>query len=195
MGASLGVSALRQPDSITIFEDMPTEIKENSIKAYEDFKKQGIKLKIIYIDRVKNAKNEAKKLELLINEFEKSYNLELLAEIINIYECNICSCDFLGNNKKNSLNLFDQHELFKTDKISNLLLNTVEYIKNIEDIEVQRNMFNKYMNILNNEQFKFSLIDDFNKQRKHTFDLINDNLKVELKNLEKNLSYGNQTIK
>lgn len=190
-----GNSCLRQPDSIIIFEDMPLEIKENSIKAYEDFKKHGIELKIIYIDRVKTAKKEAIKLSILINEYEKNYNLELLAEIINIYECNICSCDFLGIKNKNSLKLFDQHELFKTEQITKLLFNTVEYIKKIEDLNTRQKTFNQFINILNNEQFKFNLINDFNKKRKHTFDLINENLKLELSNLEKTLSIDDQKRK
>ena len=140
-------------------------------------------MKIIYINRVKNAENEATKLNMLIDEYEKNYNLEILAEIINIYESNICGCDYLGMKYEKSLNLFNQHELFETRKVQQLLFDTIEYIKNIGDIDIKSNLFNQFFNILNNEQFKFDLLDDFNKKRKHTFDLLNEKLKIELENL------------
>ena len=175
-----GNSSLRQPDCIIIFEDMPESIKENSIKAYEDFKKNGIELQLIYIDRVKNAKKEAIKLAILIDLFEETHNLEILEQIINIYECNLCSCNYLGNEKDNSLRLFDQHELFQTNRISELLFKTADYIENIQDVETRNIMLNNYISILNKEQFKFDLINDFNKKRRCTFTLYNEKLKTRL---------------
>lgn len=176
-------SYLRQPDCIIIFEDMPENIKINSIKAYEDFKKNGIDLKIVYIDRVKNVKSEANKIDKLIKEYETTYNLEVLEHIINLYESNICSCDYLGTGKKESSNLFDQHELFQTNKIKNLLHKTVEQIESIKNTELRDVALNYYINILKNEQFKFNLINDFNVNRRHKFELLDETLKIKIEKL------------
>lgn len=181
-----GKSYLRQPDCIIIFEDMSDEVKQNSLKAYEDFLSHGIELKIKYIDRVKNAKREASKLELLMAEYEQSFDLNILANIINLYESNICSCNFLGKGKPESIELIDQHELFKTDKVKSLLSSTIEYIYSIDDQELRKSTLDNFCNILDIEQYKFDLIDDSNKNRKHTFDLYDENLKtqiIRLKNL------------
>lgn len=179
-----GKSYLRQPDCIIIFEDMSEEVKQNSLKAYEDFLSHGIELKIKYIDRVKNAKREASKLELLISKYEQSFDLNILANIINLYESNICSCDYLGKGKPESIELFDQHELFKTDKIKSILLETIDYIYNIDDQELRKSTLDKLCNILDMEQYKFDLIDDLNKNRKHIFDLYDENLKTQINKLK-----------
>ncbi len=175
-----GTSYLRQPDCIIIFEDMSDEVKKNSLKAYEDFLAHGVTLKIKYIDRVKNARKEASKLETLISEYERSFDFNLLAHIINLYESNICGCDYLGKGKAESLELFDQHQLFNTERVKNTLMSTLEYIATIDDQMLRNDLLNQFCCILNEEQYKFDLIDDFNMKRKHNFDLYDENIKVQI---------------
>lgn len=186
-----GTSSLRQPNCIIIFEDMSDEVKQNSLKAYNDFLAHGIKLKIKYIDRVKNATKEAHKLEVLMNEYEHSFDLNILKHILNLYESNICGCDYLGKGKTESLELFDQHELFHTDKIKSLLILTIEYIASIGDQLLRENMLDDFCDILKIEQYKFDLIDDFNANRKHTFDLYDENLKTQINKIR----HMNTTLK
>lgn len=179
-----GKSYLRQPDCIIIFEDMSDEVKKNSLKAYEDFLAHGIQLKIKYIDRVKNAKREANKLENLILKYKCSFDLNILSDIINLYESNICSCDYLGKGKPESLELFDQHELFNTEQVKLILVETVEYIYSIDDRDLRKSILDNFCNILDMEQYKFDLINDFNKNRKHTFDLYDEELKAQINKLK-----------
>lgn len=171
-----GTSILRQPDCIIIFEDMSDEIKANSIKAYNDFKKHGVDIKIKYIDRVKNAENEASKLYEEIIQYENAFDLNLLANIIDRYESNICGCDFLGKTSKKSLNLFDQKKLFQTNKISELLYSTVEYIKNTPDINLRNELLKKFRALLDFEQKKFDLL-AHDGHRYHTFELYSEKIK------------------
>lgn len=172
-----------QPNCIIIFEDMDESIKANSIQAYQDFKKHGIDLEIIYIDRVKVANNEARKIDTMIKEYLINYDLELLREIINKYESNICGCDFIGMGKKESLNLFNQHELFMTDRIQKLLCDTIEYIENIQDINERKLNITTFIKIIDEEQYKFDLLNDLNKDRAHKFELNDDNLKQQIEKL------------
>lgn len=180
------VSELRQPKYIVIFEDMSDTIKQNSIKAYEDFKAKGIDIKLKYINRELNCHKQAEIITNMLNEYDRNFNLELLAEIINIHNSNICSCDHLGNEKDYGLKLFDQKELFSFNRIKKTIYNTIEYIKNIDDIEVRNNYINELLYILNAEQRKYDFITDFHKDRRHTFELIDEKIKInmyELKNL------------
>lgn len=158
-----------QPDCIIIFEDMKEEIKANSIKAYEDFKKHGVELKLIYIDRLKIAENEASKLNQMLTEYSVSYDMKLLADIINLYESNICGCDFLTN--------MNPDELFMTDSVRKTLANTVNYITQVSDINLRNSLISEFIGVLEQEQYKFDLLDDFNKKRAHTFKLYDDELK------------------
>lgn len=184
-----------QPDCIIIFEDMDENIKANSIKAYQDFKKYGIDLELIYIDRVKVAHNEASKLNAMIKEYTNTYDLKLLKEIINKYESNICGCDFIGMGKKESLNLFDQHELFKTDSIKKLLHDTIKYIENIQDINERNITITTFIKIIDDEQYKFDLLDDFNKNRAHKFEFNDESLKQQVEKLRLMLNEDSLTSK
>ena len=177
-----------QPDCIIIFEDMDQNIKENSIKAYQDFKKHGKDLKIIYIDRVKVANLEAKKINNMINEYVVSKDLNILKDIINKYESNICGCDFLSTTTDKSKGLFDADELFMTDTIKQLLFNTLDSINDMDRLLY-------FKAILDNEQFKFDLIDDKNPDRKHTFKLYSDELKEKMTEVEKKLNMNNMQNK
>ena len=168
---------LVQPDSIIIFEDMDESIKANSIKAYNDFKAHGIELKIYYIDRVKVANNEANKIKYMIEKFIDTFDLNILRDIINKYESNICGCDFIGNTFNHSLNLINQHELFYTNSIKKLLNEVVDYLMKMEDINVRNNLIMEFIDILESEQYKFDLLDDMNKDRAHKFELYDDELK------------------
>lgn len=170
-----------QPDCIIIFEDMDDNIKANSIKAYHDFKKHGKDLKLIYIDRVKVANMEAQKIKNMIDEYVVSKDLNLLKDIINKYESNICGCDFLSIGKEKSKDLFDADELFMTNTIKQLLISTLESINDIDSLLY-------FKAILDNEQFKFDLIDDKNLIRKHTFKLYSDELKKKIIEVEKNIN-------
>ena len=187
-----GNTYLRQPDIIIIFEDMPDSIKANSIKAYNDFKKHGINLEIKYIDRVKVCHNESRKLESKINEFLVTNDLKVFSDIINLYESNICGCDFIGNKYPDkSLNLINPNELFFTDKITNLLYKVIDELEQSNDI----NRINKFINIMELEQFKFDLIKDFNPNRRHTFDLYTKDMRDRVIGLKEKVKEINNQIK
>lgn len=176
-----------QPNAIVIMEDMPDSIKANSIKAYEDFKKHGIELELIYIDRLKIAKNEANKIANLLTSFEENYDLPILKEIINLYESNICSSDFLDNINKD--------ELFVTSRINEMLYKTLEYIKSQENKETQVTLLNDFINILLGEQFKFDLINDLNTSRAHKFNLYTPELKEEIAKIKEQIMLNNSYTK
>ena len=165
-----------QPDCIIILEDMDESIKANSIKAYNDFKKHNLNTKLIYIDRVKIAKMESDKLDMMIKEYLSSKDLSLLAQIINKYESNLCSSDFLAIGVENSKELYDMNEMFKTDIITKLLFDTLDEITILQDKE----KLSTFINIMEKEQFKFDLIDDKNPDRKHTFKLYSYELKEKI---------------
>ncbi len=180
-----------QPDCIVIFEDMDDSIKANSIKAYQDFKKHGIELKIIYIDRVKIATMEAEKIKNMINEYINNNDLNLLKEIINKYESNICGCDYLSTGNKKSKNLFDKDILFMTETIEKLLFDTLDSIISLND----KDRLLYFKSILDNEQFKFDLLDDKKSERKHTFKLYSDELKERIKNAIEQLNIEYEEVK
>lgn len=178
-------SDLRQPNYIIIFEDMSDEVKQNSIKAYEDFRANGINIELKYIDRVQNCKLEANIIDNMIKSYELNPNLDVLAQIINKYESNICGCNFIGTGK-NSLNLFNQYELFNTKKIKELIYGTIISIKNIEDINDRNNKIKYFLSIIEHEQRKFTLIEDLCKKRARNFDLLDEKIEEEI-NLLKGL--------
>jgi hypothetical protein len=169
-----------QPDCIIIFEDMPDEIKANSIKAYNDFKEQGIELKLIYMDRKKIATNEASKVRNMINMFKKNHDLSLLKEIINKYESNICGMDFMQG--------VDKDSLFMTNEISNILHNEPNYIMSINDLEERNNKIVEFIDILEQEQYKFDLVEEQIGNRGHRFLLYDDILKEQIENLRQLLN-------
>ena len=72
-----------------------------------------------------------------------------------------------------------------------MLFKTLDYIENLEDTTIREIMLINYINILNHEQFKFDLINDFNTKRKHTFELYDDSLKIRLEKLIKMYSINN----
>ena len=178
-----GNGALRQPDCIIIFEDMDDNIKQNSLRAYNDFKENGIELKVIYIDRVKIAKMEASKIKEDIEKYKNTFDFNVLEDIINRYESNICSCDFLAVGKEMSKNLFDKDELFMTKEIEDLLNSTLDYISTIDNIEEKNSLIVQFKNIMDKEQYKFDLIDD-SKGRAHKFLLYSDEMKAKIAQIE-----------
>ena len=184
---------IRQPDCIIIFEDMDDNIKQNSIKAYNDFKEKGIDLKIIYIDRVKLASNEAEKIRRECIKYRCTFDLSMLSEIINKYESNICGCDFIGMGRDESKNLFNQDELFMTEEINKLLQDTLDYINDCKDIEIKRNLIETFKSIMDNEQRKFDLI-SFDGSRGHKFLLYTDEIKDRIDYISNNLVEMNKMI-
>lgn len=163
-----------QPDCIIVFEEMTDEIKANAIRAQKDFQERGIELPIIYINKRKVIELEARKLSEMIKIYEREPNLELLAAIINKYESNRCGLDFEQN-----LNV---EELFQKDKIKELILTALRQVKEINN-EAE---INKFISIIEHEQYKFNLIEETVGERAHTFDLLNENVKQELEILKRN---------
>ena len=131
----------------------------------------------------------------MTKEYLSTYDLNILKDIINKYESNICGCDFIGMGKQQSLNLFNQNELFKTDSIKKLIFDTIEYIKNIGDVSERNNKITTFINIIDEEQYKFDLLDDFNKDRAHKFELNDENLKRQLDVLRSMIDDTNLTDK
>ncbi len=164
-----------QPDCLIIYEEMPKEIKDNTLKAQEDFRKLGIELPIIYINRKKVLEIEARKVEELLNIYDSNPNLELLSEIINKYESNKCGSDFIAD--------VNAEELFNKDRIYNSILKTIEMIKQHEDTLSAK----KLIEVIEHENSKFTLIEEAIGGRAHKFDLLDENLQIELNNLRETL--------
>ena len=177
-----------QPDCIIIFEEMTEENKSNAIRAQRDFAAQGIELPIVYINRHKVVELEARKVAEMIKIFQENPNLELLAEIINKYESNRCGLDF-----ETDLNA---EELFQKDVIYNLIVSTIRQVKETED----KDNAIKLINLIENENHKFKIIEETIGDRAHTFDLLDDDIKRELdilkrKYLQEEVSFdSNYTI-
>lgn len=168
-----------QPDFIVIYEEMPIEIKENSLKAQADFAKEGIYLPIIYINRKKVITQESIRVEEMLNIYDKNPDLDLLAEIINRYESNRCGLDF-----DPSVNV---EELFQKDRIYNTIINTINIIQISNDIEAAKKM----IQIITFEDHKFQLIIENNPDRAHRFELLDDNLKSLLEELKEKIDKTN----
>jgi hypothetical protein len=118
-----------QPDCVIIFEDMPERIKMNSLKAVEDFKQHGVDLEIIYIDRTRVISNEVVALAHDIKEYLYTYDLELLSNILNRYNTNMCSLVYMDN--------IDCDELFITNSMKQLLNDKIEHIIEIDDANLK----------------------------------------------------------
>ena len=173
-------SSIRQPNCIVIFEDMDENIKKNSLKAYQDFKKHGINLDIYYIDRKKLAINSSKILNNMMKEYLINFDLDLLGKIINIYECNICSSTFLGNSRSESIHLYDENELFHTKELTDILNYTIDMLDTSHDLE----LLEQFIQVMEIEQFKFDLIYDFNKRRSNKFNLYTEDMKRRINKLK-----------
>lgn len=175
------------PDCVVIYEDMPEEIKANSLKAVEDFRKHGIELEIVYRDRVKIAQSEASKLVQEIKEYYATNDLSKLASIINRYETNICGFDYISG--------VDKDELFKTNLMIQVLNDTLEYIYNVGNTEEKKLLLEQFIRIMDAEQYKFDVIEETVGNRAHTFDLYNkvrdkiEQIKDEL-TIKKGVTYG-----
>ncbi len=163
------------PTSIVIYEDMSDSIKENSFKAIEDFKKHGIELEVVYRDRKKIVSDEMNKIEIYIQEYYKTNDLTLLANIIDKYETNICGCDFID---------IDKDILFKTDMVKQVLIDTLCDIENNNEME----RFEEFIDILEKENYKFKIIEENLANRAHTF-VLYDSIKGKIENVRKTL-YG-----
>lgn len=161
-----------QPDCLIIFEEMADKIKQNTLQAQADFKERGIDLPIIYINRKKVAEKESRRVQEMLNIYDQNPNLELLAEIINKYESNRCGEDFEQT--------FKPEELFDKERIYNTILKTIEYIKSNNDV----NLAKQLINIINHENYKFTLIKESVGERAHSFDLLDEKLMEELNTLE-----------
>lgn len=72
------------PDYVALFDDSTEELKNNTLRAASQW---GIE--VIYIDKQDVADRQIKKLNDMIEEFEKNGSTELLGKIINTYETNV----------------------------------------------------------------------------------------------------------
>ena len=168
-----------QPDCVIIFEDMPEYVKMNSLKAVEDFKQHGVDLQIIYIDRTRVISNEVVALAHDIKEYLNTYDLELLGNILNRYNTNMCSLVYLNN--------IDCDELFITNSMKQLLNDTIDHIMEIDDNNLKSSEIIGFIDIINNEQSKYDLLEENYYGKSNEFDLFTLDLKNRISELEKML--------
>lgn len=164
-----------QPNCVVIFEEMSDEIKANTFKAIEDFRKRGIELNIVYIDRVKNLRNEADIINKGIEEYYHNGNIRQLAFIIDRYESNLCGCDFLKD-----INI---HEVLPTEKIKQAIQMTIENIKLNPNIALRKQLAEQLKSVMDNEQVKFDFIQETVGNRAHKFVLYDENIKQQLEEI------------
>ena len=119
----------------------------------------------------------------------------ILYRALNIYESNICGCDYIGMGRPESKNLIDQHEVLNTNKFSEILFKTTDYIESISDINERNTYLNKFIKVLEDEQQKFDLLDDSNEKRHHKFELYSDELKTRINNLKNMVSINENNIR
>lgn len=165
-----------QPDCIIILEEMSDEIKANSLKAYEDFKKHGVDLKLFYFDRTKNSLNEAEKIKTMMMEYYGTYDFNKLAELINIYESNLCSCTFIDG--------IDKDETFMTLSMEKLLADTISFIASTPIQTDRIKLAQSLEEVLDREQYKFNLLNDRNKKRARKFELYTPVIREQIRMLK-----------
>ena len=162
-----------QPNCIVIFEEMSDEIKANSFKAIEDFKRRGIELDIVYIDRTMNLRNEASIIERGLEEYKHTGDIRILSIIIDRYESNLCGCDFMND--------LDVNEELFTERIEEAIQTTIENIKSISDEDVRVAKATEFRLMMEKEQLKFDIIKETVGNRAHKFKLYSDELKEQIK--------------
>lgn len=168
-----------QPTALIILNDMPITTITKTIQAYEDFKKHGLQLDLLYLDREKIAQNEATKLATLIKDYEEKVSLATLKEILNLHASNLSSCQFLSELSRN--------ELFMTTKVNELLTNTLSYISNQPSKARQLTTLNEFIKILTNEQAKFTIAPQDNNQSA-LFSFYSKELKEKIINLKQTIN-------
>ena len=162
-----------QPNCIVIFEEMSDEIKANSFKAIEDFKRRGIELDIVYIDRTMNLRNEASIIERGLEEYKHTGDIRILSIIIDRYESNLCGCDFMND--------LDVNEELFTERIEEAIQTTIENIKSISDEDVRIAKATEFRLMMEKEQLKFDIIKETVGNRAHKFKLYSDEVKEQIK--------------
>jgi hypothetical protein len=170
-----GFTELRQPDCVIIFEDFPERIKQNSIKAYEDFKNSGHPIKLIYINREKNMNNQLNILDKEIEEYEKKYDLNLLKEIINRHNSNRSST--------NNVNV-KVDKSFRLEKIIEILEKTLDNIEENSDYDYLL----KFEEVLEKEDYKYNMIKEIFTNRQRIFNAYNSEIRTRIENLKRKIN-------
>lgn len=174
-----GFTEIRQPNCVVIFEDLPDEIKQNSLKAYEDFKNSGHPIKIIYINRELNMKNQLDLLDNEMDEYLKSYDLDLLKEIINRHNSNRSST-FRAN--------VDVDKSFRLNQVFELLNRTLDYIEKNND----NDYLMKFADILESEDYKYNMLNDIlHPERQMIFNAYNKEIRSRINELSARLNQKN----
>jgi len=170
-----GYTELRQPDCVIIFEDMSEKIKHNSIKAYEDFKNSGNPIKLVYINRKINMNKQIDILDKEVEEYKKTYNIDLLEKIINRHNSNRSSTSGIN---------IDIDKSFRLENIINILNRTLDYIEENNDYE----LLIRFIEVLEKEDNKYNMIKDIHSERQRTFKAYNLEIKNRIKELKDKLN-------
>lgn len=72
------------PDCIVVYDDMSEQVKANSYKAAKEFE-----IPIVKIDKTYIANRQLANIDKLIDEVTKTNDVQVLCELVNIYETNI----------------------------------------------------------------------------------------------------------
>ena len=86
--------------------------------------------------------------------------------------------------------MFDQHKLFYTDEINEILNITLDMLEQ----ELDSDKIAYFVNIMNAEQFKFDLIKDFNEHRRHQFELYTNDIKARITKIQEQIKVKQKKI-
>lgn len=110
-----------QPDYVIIFDDMDIELKNKAYKASIEFN-----IPLVYLNRENLAINEKNKIDSLISEFNTTYDVKLLKDILVLHENN------RSGYRVNKPNFVTQY--FQSDKIIQILNEGIENAQSKEDL-------------------------------------------------------------
>ena len=139
-----------QPDYVIITNEMDDEKRKNAVKASKEMNPPD-GLPIVYIDIERLVNKNKKTIIEDMSKLLKNSDTMLLSSILNIYESVICTC----------FNI-DRYDFITPDEMNNMIYTYIDECIYKNDIK----SLNEIVNILNNEQSKFDLIQDFEQRAK-----------------------------
>lgn len=143
----------QKPDFVILTDDASTKVKENTFKAAKQFD-----IPVIYIDKKEIVKTQIDELNTLMDNFEKTNNVDILKVLINKYETNVSG--WLLNRKpgedESHTGQIDNSRFSNDfDKVENRMQNVIsDYLDKIElsNIDMSKEVLNIATTILQERQ-------------------------------------------
>lgn len=138
-----------KPSHVIVYTDMPKESVDSAIKAASEWD-----VPVVRINKINLANKQLAEINNLINNFNKSGDLDLLDQTLNKYEANVAGYKLNSNVKEgatdatSSINNDIVADLFNSSHIENTImdyLSKTDNEKNINElIDIMQNIRNKY---------------------------------------------------